>query len=183
MPKFSKHFKINAPQSQLDFVDVSTDYDLPVYVDPYALEIQDDVWSGQCSELIRTFFKEVLEALRKDDMTRAVNLMSHLHEPPETFLGVSKGEPKGRGVGAKQARQIITGMKKSKAYESGVLSDLSEVALFVERVGRDKISDLTTNILRKKLSEYTQQVCDLFGIEVEDYNGPPAWDGVRKKLG
>ena len=180
MPKFSKHFKINAPQSQLDFVDVSTDYDLPVYVDPYALEIQDDVWSGQCSELIRTFFKEVLEALRKDDMTRAVNLMSHLHEPPETFLGVSKGEPKGRGVGAKQARQIITGMKKSKAYESGVLSDLSEVALFVERVGRDKISDLTTNILRKKLSEYTQQVCDLFGIEVEDYNGPPAWDGVRK---
>lgn len=51
MPKFSKHFKINAPQSQLDFVDVSTRYDTKVYVDPYAIEIQDDVWSGQCSEL------------------------------------------------------------------------------------------------------------------------------------
>ncbi len=180
MPKFSKHFKINAPQSQLDFVDVSTDYDLPVYVDPYALEIRDDVWSGQCSELIRTFFLEVLEALRSDDTVRAVNLMSHLHEPPETFLGVSKGIPKGRGVGAKQARQIISRMKKSKAYKSGVLSDLSEVALFVDRVGRDKISDLTTNILRAKLVEYTNQFCDLAGIEVLDYNGPPSWDGTRR---
>lgn len=180
MPKFSKHFKINAPQSQLDFVDVSTDYDLPVYLDPYALEIQDDVWSGQCSELIRTFFTEVLEALRQKDNTRAINIMSHLHEPPETFLGVSKGEPKGKGVGAKQARQIISSIKRSKAYQSGVLSDLSEVALFVEGVGRDKISDLTTNILRRKLVEYTQQVCDLSGIDLEDYNGPPAWDGVRK---
>ncbi len=180
MPKFSKHFKLNAPQSQLDFVDVSTDYDLPVYVDPYALEIQDDVWSGQCSELIRTFFTEVLEALRNGDTTRAINIMSHLHEPPETFFGVSKGEPQGRGVGAKQARQIIAGIKKSKAYQSGVLSDLSEVALFVEGVGRDKISDLTTNIIRRKLVEYTQQTCDLAGIKVENYNGPPAWDGVRK---
>lgn len=180
MPKFSKYFKINAPQAQLDFVDVSTDYDLPVYVDPYALEIRDDIWSGQCSELIRTFFMEVLAALRNDDNVRAHNLMSHLHEPPETFLGVSKGAPKGRGVGVKQARQIVSGIKKSKAYQSGVLSDLSEVALFVELVGRDKISDLTTNIIRKKLVEYTQQVCDLAGIDVEGYNGPPAWDGVRK---
>lgn len=64
--------------------------------------------------------------------------------------------------------------------KSGVLSDLSEVALFVERVGRDKISDLTTNILRGKLVEYTIQVCDLAGIDVEPYNGPPCWDAVRK---
>ena len=89
MPKFSKHYRINAPQSQLDFVDVSTDYDTQVYVDPYAIEIRDDVWSGQCSEYIRTFFLEVLAALRSSDNLRAQNLMSHLHEPEETFLGVS----------------------------------------------------------------------------------------------
>ena len=89
MPRFSKYFRINAPQSQLDFVDISTSYDTKVYVDPYAIEIKDDVWSGQCSELIRSFFIEVLDALRAGDYTRAQNLMSHLHEPAETFLGVS----------------------------------------------------------------------------------------------
>jgi hypothetical protein len=180
MPKFSKYFKLNAPQAQLDFVDVSTDYDTRVYVDPYAIEIRDDVWSGQCSELIRSFFLEVLEALRSKDQMRAENLMSHLHEPEETFLGVSMDEPKGKGVGIKQARQLVDRIKSSKAFQSGVLSDLSEVALFVERVGRDKISDLTTNVIREKLVQYTQQQCKLYSIDVEQYNGPPLWDGVRK---
>lgn len=95
MPKFSKHFRINAPQAELDFVDVSTDYDTKVYVDPYAIEMRDDVWSGQCSELIRTFFLEVLDSLRAGDDLRAQNLMSHLHEPAETFLGVSRVSRKG----------------------------------------------------------------------------------------
>lgn len=180
MPKFSKHFRINAPQSQLDFVDVSTDYDTQVYVDPYAIEIRDDVWSGHCSELIRAFFLEVLDALRAGDDIRAQNLMSHLHEPAETFLGVSSGEPKGKGVGVKQARQLVSRIKKSKAFQSGVLSDLSEVALFVDLVGRDKISDLTTNVIRGKLVEYTNQQCKLYGIDVEDYNGPPIWNSVKK---
>jgi hypothetical protein len=180
MPKFSKHFRINASQPELDFVDVSTDYDLPVYVDPYAIEMQDDVWSAQCSELIRSFFLEVLDALRDGDRGRAENLMSHLHEPAETFLGVSSDEPQGRGVGSKQAWQIVNSIRRSKAFTTGVLSDLSEVALFVDGVGRDKISDLTTNVIRSKLVEYTQQQCELYGIEVQTYNGPPMWDRQRK---
>jgi hypothetical protein len=106
--------------------------------------------------------------------------MSHLHEPAETFLGVSRYEPNGKGVGAKQARQLVLRIRKSKAFQTGVLSDLSEVALFVDRVGRDKISDLTTNIIRSKLTEYTNQQCRLYGIDVEDYNGPPIWDALRK---
>lgn len=180
MPRFSRHFQINAPQSQLDFVDVSTSYDTKVYVDPYAIEIRDDVWSGQCSELIRSFFLEVLDALRARDDVRARNLMSHLHEPAETFLGVSKFEPKGKGVGEKQARQLVNGIKKSAAFKSGILSDLSEMALFVEGVGRDKISDLTTNIIRSKFVEYTNQRCRIYNIGTEDYNGPPFWDSARK---
>lgn len=171
MPKFSKFFKINAPQAQLDFVDVSTDYDTRVYVDPYAIEIQDDVWSGECSELIRVFFLEVLNAIRGKDNSRAQNLMSHLHEPAETFLGVSADEPLGKGVGSRQAMQLIASIRNSEAYKTGVLSDLSEMALFVDNVGRDKISDLTTNIIRAKLVDYTKQQCELYNIVTEPYNG------------
>lgn len=180
MPKFSDYFRINASQSELDFVDVSNDYDTKVYVDPYAIEIRDDEWSGQCSHLIRTFFIEVLDALRGGDDLRAQNLMSHLHEPAETYLGVSRNEPQGRGVGSKQARQLVNQIKLSKAFKTGLLSDLSEVALFVEGIGRDKISDLTTNIIRQKLIEYTNQVCKIYNIQTQKYNGPPGWSGVRK---
>lgn len=176
MPRFSEYFGLGLSQAELDFVDVSNEFDTPVYVDPYAIEIQDDIWAAQASEYIRVFFKEVLDALRDGDKERAQNLMSHLHEPEETFLGVSQFDPKGRGVGKGQAKQLITAILGSKAYASGLLTDLSEMALYVEGIDRDKISDLTTNIIRELLVDYTGQQCDLHEIELRRYSGPPLWD-------
>jgi hypothetical protein len=126
------------------------------------------------------FFLEVLQALRERNNTRAIFLMSHLTEPKETFLGISSWDPNGRGVGRGQALQLITAIRRSKAFESGLLSDLSEVALYVEGIDRDKISDLTTNILRELLVEYTKQQCELFDIPLKKYSGPPLWDNEVK---
>lgn len=180
MPRFSESFSLGLSQHQLDFVDVSNEYDTPVYVDPYAIEIRDDIWAAQASDHIRTFFKEVLEALRDHNSARAVEMMSHLHEPQETFLGVSRGSPQGRGVGKGQAQQLIAAIRQSRAYSTGLLSDLSEMALYVEGIDRDKISDLTTNIIRGLLVEYTLQQCDLYDIKPRRYIGPPMWDARRK---
>jgi hypothetical protein len=180
MPRFSVFFSLGLTQPQLDFVDVSNDYDTPVYVDPYAIEIRDDIWAAKASDAIRTFFLEVLDALRSGDTARAKSLMSHLHEPRETFLGVSSGVPKGLGVGSQQSGQLISALRNSRAFKTGMLTDLSEVALYIEGIDRDKISDLTTNIIRELLVEYTNQQCSLFGIPTRSYNGPPFWDTVRK---
>ncbi len=176
MPRFSEYFSIRLSQHELDFVDISSDYDTPVYVDPYAIEVRDDIWSGEASAYIRSFFIEVLSALRQNEDARANHLMSHLQEPRETFLGVSRGKPKGRGVGRIQARQLITAIRNSKAYQTGLLSDLSEMSLYVEGIDRDKISDLTTNVIRSLLIEYTKRQCDLYGIPVSHYSGPPEWN-------
>jgi len=106
--------------------------------------------------------------------------MSNLREPSETFLGVSSGVPRGRGVGVKQAAQLIAAIRKSEAFKTGLLSDLSEMALYVEGIDRDKISDLTTNIIRYLLVAYTKQQCDLFGIPVAEYASPAGWDNEAK---
>jgi hypothetical protein len=176
MPKFSEYFSIGLSQAELDFVDVSNDYDIPVYVDPYAIEIRDDTWSSFASEHIRSFFKEVLDSLRDHNTQRAVALMSNLREPRETFMGVSRGSPRGRGVGRGQAGQLIAAIRQSRAFASGLLSDLSEMALYVEGIDKDKISDLTTNIIRGLLCEYTRQQCELYEIKTRRYIGPPMWD-------
>jgi hypothetical protein len=69
----------------LDFVDVNTSQDNRLYLNPYAIQIRDDAWSSECGDAIRSFFNEVLDALRNDDEARARHLLSHLHEPNETF--------------------------------------------------------------------------------------------------
>jgi hypothetical protein len=181
MPKFSEHFSLGLTQHELDFVDVSNEYDTPVYVDPYAIEIHDDVWSAHASEYIRTFFLEVLNTLRRGDLSRAEALMSHFTEPQETFLGVSRGSPQGRGVGRMQSRQLMRAIRGSEAFRTGLLSDLSDMALYVEGIDRDKISDLTTNVIRQMLVEYTVQQCELLGVPVAQYASPPMWDNDQKR--
>ena len=173
---FSKFHKLNASQAMLDFVDVDNMEDTAVYVDPFAIEIASDPWSEQCAITLRVFFQEVLDALRVGDDNRALFLVGQLGEPRETFLGVSSGEPDGKGVGRTQSQQLLVSIRNSHAFKTGQLSDLSEMALFVDGVGRDKISDLTTNIIRQHLLVYTELQCRLNNILMYDYSGPPVWN-------
>ena len=179
--RFSRHFNLGKEQAELDFVDIDTDRDVELYVDPYAIEIRDDEWSALCGDHIRSFFQSVIDALRKGDERRAQHLISQLSEPNETFLGVSRGKPRGRGVGAFQGHLILSALRKSVAFTTGLLSDLAEAEIFIEGIGRDKISDLTTNIIRGPLLGYTKSQCDLHGVPTRNVSTPPAWDAERAR--
>lgn len=176
--KFSEAFGLGRPQGALDFVDVSTAYDTKVFVDPYAIEIKQNALAAECSDYIRSYFGEVLDSLREGDTARAQHLTEHLSEPQDTFIGVSQFKPQGRGVGREQADHLLRALKRSRAFETGLLADLSEAELMVEGIGRDKISDLTTNVIREKLIRYTQQQCELHGIDLgeDEYSSGYMWD-------
>lgn len=180
MPRFSTVFQLSNEQAALDFVDIELSTDTRLYLDPYAIEIREDEWSSICGDHIRSFFNDVLSALRNDDQAHAYHLLSHLREPNETYLGQSSGTPNGRGVGDFKARQFVHALRKSRAFETGLLADISEAELFIEGIGPDTISDLTTNILRGVLAEYTAQQCELHSIPTRAVTSiGPAWNAAR----
>lgn len=179
--KFSKAFGLNQDQSQLDFIDIDTSLDMHLYIDPYAIQTKENDFNLQCTDQIKSFFDEVLDALRKKKMDLARDLTSYLSEPKETFLGVSKGKPQGRGVGRGQADQILLALRSSRAFQTGLLSDLAETELFIEGIGPDKISDLTTNVIRASLVEYTKHQCDLHNIETQQVASSPLWNASRRE--
>ena len=181
MVKFSEAFELHKAQAELDFVDVRLDTDTPLYICPYAIQIREDEWSSKCGDNIRSYFNELLDALRREDMDRATHLLSNLHEPNETFLGESTGAPSGRAVGDIKARQLAEAIVHSRAFETGLLSDISEASLFIYGVGRDTISDLTTNIVRGLLAEYTTAQCELHGIPTRVVRSiGPCWNLARR---
>jgi hypothetical protein len=181
MAHFSETFGLGKTQAELDFVDIDLNIDTQLFICPYAIQIRDDEWSAACGDLIRSFFNELLDQLRRGNMDRVYHLMGHLHEPNETYLGVSHADPRGRGVGDDKARMLADAIGNSRAFETGVLADISEAELFVHGIGRDTISDLTTNILRGKLAEYTANQCELHGIQLERTTGlGPAWNPVTR---
>jgi hypothetical protein len=175
--RVSRFFGLNQVQAELDFIDVDTASDTRLFVDPYAIQIKDNDFSIRSADQIRSYFSEVLSALRRRDIDRARYLTSYLTEPRDTFLGFSRGEPHGRGVGRYQADQILTALQTSRAFQTGILSDLAEAELFVEGIARDKISDLTTNIIRGSLIDYTHAECELHGIRLErEVASAPIWN-------
>ncbi len=175
---FSIAFKLNKTQAELDFVDIPLDADIPLFVDPFALSVGASVFSGQCHELLVQFFEELLRAVRTNDLDRARELFLHFHEPNETHLGLSSGRPQGAGIGRQQAEQLLNAFSKSSAVATGLLTSLEECELMIDGIGSDKISDLTTNIIRVYLSDYTKEQCELLGIPTQTAALSPSFDGA-----
>lgn len=164
MAKISELYGLNKVQAELDFVDIDVNTDTPLYIDPYAFTTREDTWSEQCHDQIVSFFDAIISAIANNDQNRGIRLLSNLSEPKETHLGVSQNGNTGRGIGQQQATDLYRTLARSKAAETGLLNDLSDFALFIPGIGRDKISDLTTNVIRSSLIEYTQAQCSIFGI-------------------
>lgn len=182
MRRLSDHLGLNRTQAELDFVDVPIQRDLPLFVDPFTFTTQDDDWSLRCNEAVLSFFEAALACVRSGDDRRGRLLLDNLREPNETHLGLSSGRPQGRGVSGKQAFDLYEHLKKSRAAQKGVLSELADCDLFVEGIGADKISDITTNIIRQELILYTQDQCRLHGIPLrKDVASGRLWDQTRKE--
>ncbi len=178
--KFSQRYNLSSSQGELDFVDIDTDKDLLLFVDPYAIELNSIGESDIFYEYITSYFTLLLDVLRRGENVRAKSLTRHLAEPRETFLGFSKTSskekgPQGRGMGEYQANQLIQALLRSQAFKTGQLEDLSEVELFIPGVGADKVSDLTTNIIREPLIKYTQSMCSAFEIPTRKVAVAPSW--------
>ena len=175
--KFSEYFGLNKTQAELDFVDIDISQDLPLFIDPFVMSNQANDWAERCNCCIASFFQTVLDCIRMGKDEEASRLLMKLGEPNETCFGFSSGEPSGRGIGKQQASDLLRNMKKSRAVKTGLISDIAEMDLFVENVGPDKISDMTTNILRGLLIEYTQEQCKLHSIKLNNkYPSGWVWD-------
>jgi DNA-binding protein YbaB len=174
--RFSEYFNLGKTQSQLEFVDIPLDTDILLFVEPYAFAINEAPWYVECHNLIVQFFQALVNAIRSKNYTQARHLLSNLGEPNETRLGFSNGGPQGRGYGGEKIDHLLENLKKSKAVHSGLVTDIAECELLVPKVGNDTISDMVTNILRRKLIEFTEEQCQKHNIPTEEVNAGVLWN-------
>lgn len=164
MTTFSEFFGVKKTQAELDFVNVPLESDYPLFIDPFAMSQRVDRWSQECHLTLIGFFQRVVDYIRQGRNKAVLELLRHLREPNETRFGYSKHRPQGAGIGSFQANQLLNALTVSSAVRTGFLNSLEETELMIEGISRDKISDLTTNVIRGHLAEYTREQCLLLDI-------------------
>lgn len=89
-------------------------------------------------------------------------------EPEEFRLGfTTRRGTSGSGSGKGLAKQIVDAM--CQAINRGLedIEHFEELGVLVEGIDKDRISDLTCNLLKPEFIEYTQGICHSLGVEME----------------
>lgn len=164
--RISQLFALRKTQHELDFVDVDVDIDTdtPLFLDPYFIAKSDFPIAFEARLSLRTYFESLLCALRESRIADAERLFSHLGETNEICLGFSQSKPQGKGMGPSDASRIFKNLWASHALQTGIMEDIEDFRIFVDNVDKDKMSDMTANIIKKQLIEYTKTQCELWGI-------------------
>lgn len=179
--RVSEYYSLGVEQPSLDFVDVRLDTDIPLFVDPTALYLLDTEWGVRCRALIHDYFSLVLEYISSNQHSKAKRLLAMLSEPNETHLGLSSGRSRGHGMGSGLADKMWQALVTSDAVRTGLITDLEDTALMIDGIASDVISDIVTNIIREPLLEYTKDMCEQYGIPLENRLSRKIWNIDKKE--
>jgi hypothetical protein len=180
--RVSKVYKLNRSQATLDFVDVDVEWDTKVFISPRALTLMQTDWGDGCVTLVQNFFETVLQRIKDGDNAGAEALLQELREPNETHLGLSHAKSRGRALGDESAHDVWRALSESQAAKSGLVQDLEDTVLLIHGIGVDIVSDVTTNIIRGPLIEYTQEQCRQLGIPlIVGVPSGPMWHAGQRE--
>lgn len=162
---FSDYFGIS--KSALDeygALNICLEADLPLFIDPFLLFASE-------KEEYQTLHNIIVAHLISLKQLAASGNTSDLHlfqfpEVPQNWLGVSRWGNKGRGLGPQFASNLIAAFNGfySNFGEESITDSahIEKLTLVGKGIGKDFISDFTTNLIQEFLLEYTQTFARIY---------------------
>lgn len=158
--------------------DVSLTFDVPVFIDPFRLYASDKPEYNQLHDRIIDYLRFLRDrCLRRTTITKG-ELREYFSFPEvkNTFMGFCKSGNTGSGLGANFANALRDNLTKILFGEEQISekSHLEKLCIICDGVGRDCISDFTTNLILDYLAQYTERFarqclqpnqCDTFDIQ------------------
>lgn len=149
-------------------VNISLINDLPLFIDPFLLFNSDEPEFQQIhQEMIRYLLFLQAQSEKCPSLTPGMmRVWFSFSEVKQTWLGFSLSGNSGCGMGNDFANGLYTGLNSIfKDFGKQTVTKghhMEKLCLISPRVGRDKISDFTTNFAKLYLLEYTQKFAQLY---------------------
>lgn len=163
----STYYKLRIKQSALDFVDVVLNDDNLLFVDPRKIEGSTLRRDQPIKDCLNTFFGNLIISISSGNRVNALSLLSGIEEPKETRLGYGENSPNGKSAGAKIKLDLIDAIMNNPVIKSKKVSSISDMTFFIPNLGIDRISDITTKVIKQFLIKFTQAQCRKLGIPMK----------------
>jgi hypothetical protein len=164
---FSDFFEVSPEQIE-DYgaLNISLINDLPLFVDPFLLFNSEDQKYKQLHDEIIQYMRFLKEMSLGDGIKpHLITAWFRFPEVKQNWLGFSKEGNKGHGLGKEFAEALhrnLNSVFRNFGDETITRSShLEKLCLVREGVGRDNMSDFTTNLIEGYLAQYTEK----FAIE------------------
>lgn len=157
---FSDYFEVDkASLEEYGAFDISLATDLPLFIDPFLLFNSDKAEYQELHEDIVKYLKFLRDEARLDMNLGLLRAWYTFKEVKQNWLGFTEFGNGGSGLGMVFARSLNASLNTilSNFGEESVTrgTHLEKLTLIKSRVGRDNISDFTTNLIKHYLLTYT----------------------------
>lgn len=162
MASIRKYFGISSP---VPFVDIDVDTDTRLFIDPLLItrNAMGDKLAAEADKTLRDFSALLCTRIISSsphERQLAYEMLTNLNEPRETRLGMSTRGFNGHGVDTyfrDKIGEALTGDLRA-LITVGFFRWIGALPLFVEDFDRDRMSDMTTAIIRESLIDFTEEM-------------------------
>lgn len=161
---FSEHFHIS-PRTLKEYgaVDISLVCDIPLFIDPMLIFNSEKPEYIQLHQDIIKYFHFLYKKAQQGLSEKEVDAWFNFSEVPNNWLGYSLDGNKGVALGHKFAEFLYKNIAFAlETHNISKSSHIEKIMLLYEGSGKDKISDLTVNLIKGFLCEYTENFAKKF---------------------
>ena len=165
-PRLNDYYEVFLSQAKVDFAIPFLDEDIPLYIDPFRLWQSPSYQDNGLHALFKNSFNRLGKMYAEGNQAKAIEVLKQISECNEVGLGSSKSRS-GKKFGDRLAKDILNLYETIPAVNKYGLEHPEVIQILVNDISKDRISDITANILGSFLIDYTVQECRQYGIPTE----------------
>lgn len=165
-PRLNDYYGIFLSQAKVDFAVPFLDEDIPLYIDPFRLWQSPSYQDNGLHALFKNSFNRLGKMYTEGNQAKAIDVLKQISECNEVGLGSSKSRS-GKKFGDRLAKDILNLYETIPAVNKYGLEHPEVIQILVNGISKDRISDITANMLGSFLIDYTVHECRQYGIPTE----------------
>ncbi|MCW8934505.1 MAG: hypothetical protein OQK98_07250 [Gammaproteobacteria bacterium] len=180
-PRFTEFNDVHVPQHELDFAIPFLNEDIPLYIDPFLIWKSPSLSDKGLHQMIIAAFNNLGALTKSGHIDKAVEQLVLASECDEVGLGNSATR-KGKRIGKKSAIEVLSLFERISYYKDHGFRHIEEIQLFVDGIGKDRVSDIACNFMKSYLIDFTHQECSDLGISMQRVRVAAVYNHDKKEF-